>query len=119
MLDALSTYDFSGLELVTLSACQTAMGGGRGDDGREVDGLSSIVQHRGAHQVVASLWRVEDASTAQLMRAMYGALASSPSDVATALKQAEQSVRAFERNGSHPYEHPYYWAGFVVSGTTP
>ena len=117
MLDTLSTYDFSGLELVTLSACQTAMGGARSDDGREIEGLSAIVQQRGAKQVVASLWRVEDSSTAQLMRSMYQELATNPTDVATALQQAQRSVRAIVKNGRQPYEHPYYWAGFVVSGT--
>jgi CHAT domain-containing protein len=119
MLDTLSTYDFSGLDLVTLSACQTAMGGARTDDGREIEGLSAIVQQRGAKQVVASLWRVEDSSTAQLMRAMYLELASHPSDVALALQRAQKSVRSLVRDGREPYEHPYYWAGFVVSGTEP
>jgi CHAT domain-containing protein len=117
MLDALSALDFTGLELVTLSACQTAMGGGRTDDGREIEGLSAIVQRRGARQVVASLWRVEDASTAQLMRAMYGALVRNPPDVAAALRDAQQSVRAIEHDGVRPFEHPYYWAGFVITGT--
>jgi CHAT domain-containing protein len=115
MLDSLSTLDFTGLDLVTLSACQTAMGGGRTDDGREIEGLSAIVQQRGAKQVVASLWRVEDASTAQLMRAMYVALANH-TDVATALQQAQRSVRSLPGRGGQPYEHPYYWAGFVISG---
>jgi CHAT domain-containing protein/tetratricopeptide (TPR) repeat protein len=119
MLDTLATYDFSGLELVTLSACQTAMGGARTDDGREIEGLSAIVQQRGARQVVASLWRVEDSSTAQLMRTMYQQLAVHPADVATALQQAQRSVRTLVRNGRQPYAHPYYWAGFVVSGTEP
>jgi CHAT domain-containing protein/tetratricopeptide (TPR) repeat protein len=118
-LDTLATYDFSGLELVTLSACQTAMGGARTDDGREIEGLSSIVQRRGARQVVASLWRVEDSSTAQLMRSMYQELAVHPADVATALQQAQTAVRTLVRNGTQPYAHPYYWAGFVVSGTEP
>jgi hypothetical protein len=76
MLDTLAGLDFTGLDLVTLSACQTAMSGGQTDDGREIEGLSTIVQQRGARQVVASLWRVEDESTAQLMRAMYLALAA-------------------------------------------
>ena len=107
------------LELVTLSACQTAMGGARSDDGREIEGLSAIVQQRGAKQVVASLWRVEDSSTAQLMRAMYQELATNPTDVATALQQAQRSVRGIVKNGHQPYEHPYYWAGFVVSGAQP
>lgn len=119
MLDTLATYDFTGLDLVTLSACQTAMGGARTDDGREIEGLSAIVQQRGARQVVASLWRVEDSSTAQLMRAMYQELAARPTDVATALQQAQRSVRTLVRNGQQPYAHPYYWAGFVVSGTEP
>src|SRR5581483_9050048 len=101
--------------LVTLSACQTAMGGGQTDDGREIEGLSAIVQQRGASQVIASLWRVEDESTAQLMHGMYLALAARDSDVAGALQQAQKRLRATIVAGRHPYEHPYYWAGFVVS----
>ena len=53
-------------------------GRARTDDGREIEGLSAIVQQRGARQVVASLWRVEDSSTAQLMRSMYQELAVHP-----------------------------------------
>jgi CHAT domain-containing protein len=115
MLDTLAALDFTGLDLVTLSACQTAMSGGQTDDGREIEGLSAIVQQRGARHVVASLWRVEDESTAQLMRAMYGALAAHSADVAGALQGAQKSLRAQTVGGRHPYEHPYYWAGFVVS----
>jgi len=115
MLDRLAGLDFTGLDLVTLSACQTAMGGGRTDDGREIEGLSAIVQQRGAKQVIASLWRVEDESTAQLMHGMYLALAAHSTDVAGALQQAQQRLRAQVSAGRHPYAHPYYWAGFVVS----
>ena len=115
MLDTLAGLDFTGLDLVTLSACQTAMSGGQTDDGREIEGLSAIVQQRGARQVVASLWRVEDESTAQLMRAMYGTLAAHSTDVAGALQGAQRTLRAQAVSGRHPYEHPYYWAGFVVS----
>jgi len=115
MLDTLAGLDFTGLDLVTLSACQTAMGGGQADDGREIEGLSAIVQQRGARQVIASLWRVEDESTAQLMHGMYLALAAHKGDVAGALRQAQQRLRAQVSAGRHPYEHPYYWAGFVVS----
>ena len=117
MLDTLSTFDFTGLDLVTLSACQTALGGARTDDGREIDGLHAIVQQRGARRVIASLWRVDDASTAQLMRAMYNTLATKPDDIAAALQDAQRAVRSIERNGRRPYEHPYYWAGFVLSGS--
>ena len=115
MLDTLAGLDFTGLDLVTLSACQTAMGGGQTDDGREIEGLSAIVQQRGARQVIASLWRVEDASTAQLMHGMYIALATRGTDIAGALQQAQRELRAQVSAGHHPYAHPYYWAGFVVS----
>ncbi len=115
MLDTLATLDFSGLDLVTLSACQTAMDGGQTDDGREIEGLSAIVQQRGARTVVAGLWRVEDQSTAQLMHNMYLALAADGTDVAGALQQAQTRLRALTVDGRHPYAHPYYWAGFVVS----
>lgn len=115
MLDTLAGLDFTGMDLVTLSACQTAMGGGQTDDGREIEGLSAIVQQRGARQVIASLWPVEDESTAQLMHGMYLALAAHGTDVAAALQQAQTLLRAQVSDGRHPYEHPYYWAGFVVS----
>ena len=117
MLDTLAGLDFSGIDLVTLSACQTAMSGGQTDDGREIEGLSTIVQQRGAKQVVASLWRVEDESTAQLMHGMYLALAAHGTDVAGAMQQAEKALRAQVVDGRHPYAHAYYWAGFVVSGS--
>ncbi|MGH8327565.1 MAG: CHAT domain-containing protein, partial [Steroidobacteraceae bacterium] len=115
MLDTLATLDFTGLDLVTLSACQTAMSGGQADDGREIEGLSSIVQQRGAKQVVAGLWRVEDQSTALLMHSMYLALAADSTDVAGALQQAQKRLRTLAVDGRHPYAHPYYWAAFVVS----
>jgi CHAT domain-containing protein/tetratricopeptide (TPR) repeat protein len=115
-LDALSGLDFSGLDLVTLSACQTAIGGGRTQDGREIEGLSAVVQQRGARRVVASLWEVEDESTAELMRVLYRRFADHVSDPAEALQDAQRTVREFTVSGKHPYAHPYYWAGFLVSG---
>jgi CHAT domain-containing protein len=115
-LDELSALDFSGLDIVTLSACQTAVGGGTSDDGREIDGLSALVQQRGARHVVATLWQVEDASTSELMRALYSRLASGVEDTGAALHEAQLAVRTLTVNGAHPYSHPYYWAGFVVSG---
>lgn len=115
-LDAIGALDFRGIELLTLSACQTGLGGATTDDGHEIDGLSALVQRRGAKRVVSSLWQVEDTSTARLMQAMYRDLASVGGDAARALQHAQSSLRSFRRDGAHPYEHPYYWAGFVVSG---
>jgi CHAT domain-containing protein len=115
-LDVLGALDFSGLDLVTLSACQTAMGGGRTEDGREIEGLSAVVQQRGARRVVASLWEVEDESTAELMRVLYQRFAAQKSDPAEALQEAQRALRALTVSGKHPYAQPYYWAGFLVSG---
>ncbi len=115
-LDALAALDFHGIELLTLSACQTGIGGATAEDGREIDGLSALVQRRGARRVVSSLWEVEDASTALLMRAMYRELAQH-GDAPLALKRAQSALRTLRRDGARPYEHPYYWAGFVVSGS--
>ncbi len=109
-LDNIGALDFSGIALTTLSGCQTGMGGAVTDDGREIEGLSSIVQQRGAGSVIASLWRVEDRSTASLMRKMYDEMSSLRThngNTARALQLAQLSL--LDR-------HPYYWAGFLLSG---
>jgi CHAT domain-containing protein len=116
-LDAIGELNFSGLQLVTLSACQSALGGATTDDGREVEGLSAIVQRRGAQHVIASLWRVEDRSTAQLMREMYAALARTGTDAAGALRASQLKIRNTRHGMSEPYRHPYYWAGFLTSSS--
>ncbi len=61
---------FTDTQLLTLSACDTAMGGSAGD-GREVDGLGILAQQKGAKAVVASLWEVNDASTGLMMQEFY------------------------------------------------
>jgi CHAT domain-containing protein len=70
-IDEIPLRDFR-LELVALSACDTAL---EGDDpaaaGAEVDSLAEVAQWRGAQAVLASLWEVADASTAALMRQFY------------------------------------------------
>jgi CHAT domain-containing protein len=114
-LDAISKLSFSGIDLVTLSACQTALGGMVSDDGREIEGLNMIVQRAGARQVIASLWQVEDKSTALLMRQLYGHLAKSGVDGARALQQSQVELLTLNVGGHRPYEQPFYWAGFVAS----
>jgi CHAT domain-containing protein len=66
--------------------------------------------------VIASLWEVEDVSTATLMRDFYKSLDGSSRDVPRALQHAQGALRATRGDGGRPYQHPYYWAGFVVSG---
>lgn len=114
-LDELARYDFAGHALVTLSACETGLAGGStgagpGGDGREVDGLHTLVMRRGARAVLASLWRVDDASTSQLMRHFYRELARHPP--AEALRRAQQSLR---QSADGRWSAPRHWAGFYLS----
>lgn len=110
-LDELARLDFAGQDLVTLSACETGLGGGdERASGQEVDGLNTLVVRRGAAAVLASLWRVEDASTSTLMVALYRELAKQV-DPAVALGRAQAVVRA----AGGASAHPFYWAGFYLA----
>ena len=80
---------FSGVELLTLSACNTATGGA-GADGKEVEGFGVVAQRQGAKAVLASLWPVSDASTQLLMREFYRLREASPDQPKVeALRQAQ------------------------------
>jgi CHAT domain-containing protein len=118
-LDTISDFDFREIDLVTLSACETGMGGSRTDDGAEIEDLSALVQRRGAGRVIASLWQVEDASTSQLMRTLYKSFSATRGDAALGLQQAQLAVRSLSGHNGVSYEPPYYWAGFFVSGNHP
>ena len=102
------SFDFHGVELMTLSACETAMGGGV-ENGREFEGFAALVQQRGVKAVLASLWPVADESTAPLMTEFYRARREGLSKAA-ALRQAQIETL----KGRHA--HPYHWAPFVLLG---
>ncbi len=92
--------------LVTLSACQTALGkGGRGD---ELIGLARAFFHAGARALVATLWHVEDRATAELTERFYQHLAAGK-NAAIALQQTQVEML---RAGMPPYQ----WAAFVLMG---
>lgn len=95
-------------DLVTLSACETALG--KKIEGEGVRGLSSAFLMAGASNVVASLWKVADESTASLMVSFYTELLNGK-DKATALRDAKLSLLR-----SESYRHPYYWAPFIQIG---
>ena len=107
-------------DLVVLSACETARGGDRGGEG--VLGLVRALQVAGARSVVASLWRVDDESTAELMGRFYSALATGlPRD--EALRQAQLELLRgeveIERDGRKVAlrtSEPRHWAPFVLIG---
>jgi CHAT domain-containing protein len=107
-------FDFAGVELMTLSACETAMGGGRAN-GREFEGFGALVQQRGAKAVLASLWPVADESTPVFMRHFYRARRDGLSKAA-ALQAAQRALLDQADTAGHGYAHPYHWAPFVLMG---
>jgi CHAT domain-containing protein len=97
-------------DLVVLSACRTALG--REVRGEGLVGLTRGFMYAGAPRVVASLWTVDDAATAELMRRFYQAMLGPRSLAPTAaLREAQLAVRGLSR-----WRHPHYWAGFVLQG---
>jgi CHAT domain-containing protein len=95
-------------ELVVLSACET--GRGQNVSGEGIVGLTRALQYAGARAVVASQWRVGDASTSRLMVALHETLRAGATKDA-ALQAAMARVRS-----SPATRHPYYWAAFFLTG---
>jgi CHAT domain-containing protein len=95
-------------DLVTLSACQTGLGKEMAGEG--LLGLTWAFQYAGARSVLASLWEVNDASTAELMRAFYRALGTGAAK-AEALRRAQ--LELLHRPATAP---PYFWAAFALVG---
>ena len=100
-----------GRDLAVLSGCETGV-----DEvlkGDEAMGLTRAMLFGGCASVVASLWRVEDRSTAAFMRAFYGAiLGDPPASKAAALQAAATAVRAHTA-----WQSPFFWAAFVLIGS--
>jgi tetratricopeptide (TPR) repeat protein len=129
-------------DLVTLSACQTGLGQLRGGEGYL--GFAQALFLAGARSMVLSLWKVDDDPTALLMTRFYQNLLgqrpglSQPLPKALALEEAKHWLRNLtttevarlrprgekesvdeilsEPSGVRPYEHPYYWAAFILIG---
>ncbi|MBD1998332.1 CHAT domain-containing protein [Leptolyngbya sp. FACHB-541] len=95
------------IELLTLSACQTAEG-----DERAALGLAGVAVRAGARSTLASLWSIDDQSSAFLMIEFYRQLVDNPSlSKSQALRQAQLTLI------NHPnYSQPSYWAPYVLLG---
>jgi CHAT domain-containing protein/uncharacterized protein HemY len=128
-----------GVELLTLSACDTAVGG-EDADGKEVEGFAVLAQRQGAKAVVATLWAVADESTALLMKEFYRRRMTDPNiSKAEALRQAQLALLTgqlrgdvstgrgprtttdgaaakFVKDPERPFAHPYFWAPFLLMG---
>ena len=104
-------YRFDNVDLLTLSACDTGLGGGRDEQGREIEGFGVIAQQQGAKAVLATLWPVADQSTATLMAEMYRRRQEQKLTKIEALRQAQLTLMAQPK-----YAHPFYWAPFILMG---
>lgn len=98
--------DSEPLNLLVLSACETAEG-----DRRATLGLAGIAAQVGARSTLASLWIVDDGSTATFMASFYEQLKEGESK-AKALRTAQLSLI-----NSDDYRHPFYWASFILVGS--
>lgn len=126
---------FTGVDLLTLSACNTGMTAGSKSNGLEIEGFGALAQRSGAKSVLASLWAVSDTSTRDLMIEFYLRLEQNPKLwKVEALRRAQitllngkyktgeipawrsASGSIFIRDPSAPYAHPYYWSPFILIG---
>ena len=94
----------SPLELLVLSACETA----KGDD-RAALGLSGVAIKAGARSVLGALWKTDDAATSQLIRNFYTQLQDPEVSRAVALQRAQRDLIT-----DLPYRHPAYWSPFIL-----
>lgn len=134
-----SGQSFSGISLLTLSACETGVSlSNLSSQAKTFDGLAGLFAKRGVSQVLATLWKISDSSTADFMKVFYIYKESEGFSTAVALERAKalfsgknnQEIQLL--SAKYPdiftptfnariakYSHPFYWAGFVLvsSGT--
>jgi CHAT domain-containing protein len=102
-------------DLAVLSACETARG--RVGAGEGMIGLSWALFVAGCPTSVVSQWKVESASTTELMLEFHRQLKSQISNQAdgfSAARALREAALKLQRTAA--YRHPFYWAGFVVAG---
>jgi len=102
-----SQYRGQPVELLVLSACQTAAG-----DDRAALGLAGVAIKAGARSALASLWFVNDQSTSALISEVYQELRQSPAVSKARALQAAQ----IKMLGDRRYRHPCYWSPFLIIG---
>ncbi|HEX6738721.1 MAG TPA: CHAT domain-containing protein, partial [Vicinamibacteria bacterium] len=110
LLQAWEIFDHVRLDadLVTLSACNTALGTELGGEG--LLGLQRAFHYAGARAVLASLWSISDRSTAVLMKRFYAHLKAG--------RSLDEALRAAQRDliRDPALSHPFRWAAFQLSG---
>jgi CHAT domain-containing protein len=106
LLEIRNRRDRRPIELLILSACQTATG-----DKQAALGLAGVAVRSGARSTIATLWSVQDNSTVLFMTQLYESLRQPGMTRAEALRQAQLKLLQ-----SREYQHPFYWAPFVLVG---
>ena len=96
-------------ELTVLSACQTGLG--KDVSGEGLVGLTHSFMSAGSNTVVASIWKVDDRATANLMADFYRAMLQEGMPTGAALRAAKLKMMQDKR-----WHAPYFWAGFVLQG---
>jgi CHAT domain-containing protein len=96
-------------DLVVLSACSSGLG--KDVKGEGLIGLTRGFMYAGASGVVASLWKVDDDATAELMKYFYEAMFTKGLSPSAALRDSQLTLLQQKR-----WQAPYYWAGFVIQG---
>ncbi len=142
-INKLSGLSLAGVELLALSACNTATPGGAKENGVEIEGFGAIAQKRGARSVMATLWPVADPSTRDFMVDFYKHFGTGNKAKAESIRQAQLKLLSGSYNDANgvkpprgepftssaqaigpafvidkkaPYAHPYYWAPFILFG---
>ena len=136
---------FAKVDLLSLSACDTATGGSDNTNGKEVEGFAYVAQTLGAKSVMASLWQVSDEGTKELMLNFYRIRQANPNITKVeALRESQMLLLSgktkiatngganrsdlinlggqntdqpkFTKDKNAPFAHPYYWSPFVLIG---
>jgi CHAT domain-containing protein len=97
------------VDLVVLSACSTALG--KDVPGEGLIGLVRGFMHAGSRRVIASLWKVDDEATTELMTRFYRGLFEKALTPPAALRAAQVELLRSSR-----WTRPFYWAAFVLQG---
>jgi CHAT domain-containing protein len=97
------------VDLVVLSACNTGLG--KDVKGEGLMGLTRGFMYAGASGVVASLWKVDDDATAELMKHFYEGIFQKNLSPAASLRESQLAMWRQKR-----WHAPYYWAAFVIQG---
>lgn len=108
----ISTLDLNNTKLAVLSCCHSGQAAYLGTEG--AFGLRRALTLAGCDTILLSLWQADDTATFLFMKAFYESLTITSSSVSKAFSYAHDILKNYEADGIHPYENPYYRAGFIL-----